>query len=151
MEGELRTFSSFTSDDLLLGLGGGIQLMDGAYRGGIAFLFRPSYSPMVHDEDRGKVQYQEKRYAGLLYIERCFAHEHMGKWKPFLGLSGGFAAEIRKGFPDRALIRGLLIPHAGLGRTLFPKLRLEGEYRYAPGPALNEGEHRIGVRLLYSL
>lgn len=149
--GELRSFASFTGDDLLLGGGGGLQILDGSYRGGLAFLFRPSYAPRVHEEERGSVQYQEKRYAGLLYIERCFVPEFLGEWEAHIGMSGGVAVEERRGFPNGALIRGIIVPRAGIGYPLFKGTRLEGEYRYSPSPALNAREHRIGLRFLVEL
>ncbi|MFB6257424.1 MAG: hypothetical protein ABEH38_01925 [Flavobacteriales bacterium] len=147
---DLRTELSWHPDDLLLGFGGGFRAF-GAYRVGIEFRFRPSYTPMIYKGDQARLQYQEKRYTGLLFLERSFSPKLFGAFEVTLGVSGGWSMELRRGFPDRTLEHWDIIPRAGIGREFGEIFHLLLEYRYTPHFSLNAKEHRASIRAVIDL
>lgn len=148
--GDLRASSSFHPDDIMFGLGGGLRFRN-PYRIGAEFFFRPDHRSMIYEKGTRKVQYREKRYSAMLYVERIFAPSGLAPLEAFLGLSGGRSWEARNGFPDRTLGHWTVIPKLGAGYRFGENFLLELEYRFAPHPALNAAEHRAALRSVFEL
>lgn len=147
---DLRANVSWHPDDILIGVGGGIEI-HGIYRGGLKGFFRPHYEPLIYQKDGRRVQYREKQLGALLYLERYFPLDVLGDFEAMVGLDLGGAMEVRKGFPDRPFHHWLVIPKVGFGRSLGDSVHLQLEYRYSPQPAMNGKEHRAALRFLVDL